>query len=322
MRIRRHHAKDWPKHLPIRDVSLFVDVVGHGEPLVLMHGGPSADLWTMGGFRRLADQATVVRYDHRCNGRSTGPPVSSMTWDNLTADADALRQYLGFDRWAVLGHSFGGHVALEYALRYPQRVSRLVLVDTGADARWARENAARVLSQRGYSRAKVELVRRWFNGELEAREYLPIFFRISGAYMPKHGMRGMVRELAEGGWRSRIRPEPFQFAGRSLMPGWSVVSRLGEITAPTLVLAGREDFVFPPDCQRELVTGIPHAELVLVAEAGHNPQDEDPAAVMSALRPFLAGARDDHGGGGASRGEAGRGRSDPGAAGSSGSRAD
>lgn len=282
------HPGEWPRHVPLRDVSLYVDVVGDGDPLVLMHGGPSADLWTMGAFRRLADQCTVVLYDHRCNGRSTGPPARSMTWENLTADADALREYLGFDRWAVLGHSFGGHVALEYALRYPRRLSRLVLVDTSADARWARENAPRVLSQRGYSPAKVELVRRWFNGEFESREYLPIFWRISGAYMPNHGWRGMLRELAEGGWRSRIRPEPFQFAGRSLLPGWSVTTRLGEITVPTLVIAGREDFIFPPECQRELVSGIAHAELALIDEAGHNPQDENPAEVMEVLRPFLA----------------------------------
>jgi proline iminopeptidase len=163
-----------------------------------------------------------------------------------------------------------------------------VLVDTSADARWARENAPRVLSQRGYSPAKVELVRRWFNGEFESREYLPIFWRISGAYMPNHGWRGMLRELAEGGWRSRIRPEPFQFAGRSLLPGWSVTTRLGEITVPTLVIAGREDFIFPPECQRELVSGIAHAELAVIDEAGHNPQDENPAEVMEVLRPFLA----------------------------------
>lgn len=290
MHTRFRRRRYWPRHLQVGEVSLFVDVVGRGDPLVLMHGGPSADLWTMGAFRRLADQATVVLYDHRCNGRSTGPPVSSMTWENLTADADALRRRLGFERWAVLGHSFGGQVALEYALRYPQHVSRLVLVDTGADARWARENAARVMAQRGYGPAQVDLVRRWFCGEITAREYLPVFWRISGAYMPVHGMAGMVRELAEGGWRSRIRPAPFLFAGRTLLPGWSVVERLGEITVPTLVLAGREDFVFPPECQRELVTGLPHAELVLVDEAGHNPHDERPEEVMAALRPFLAGS--------------------------------
>ena len=60
----------------------------------------------MQSFRPLADRFTLVFYDHRCNGRSTGAPVSSMTWDNLTADADALREHLGYERWAVLGHSF------------------------------------------------------------------------------------------------------------------------------------------------------------------------------------------------------------------------
>ena len=93
--------------MPIRDVSLFVKVVGGGYPLVLMHGGPGADHYSMLPFRRCADRFTLIFYDHRCNGRSEGAPVSSMTWENLTADADALRQRLGFDKWAVLGHSFG-----------------------------------------------------------------------------------------------------------------------------------------------------------------------------------------------------------------------
>src|SRR5690242_12647978 len=132
--------------VPIRDASLFVEVKGHGEPLVLMHGGPGLDHVSLTPFLGLADRFTIVLYDHRCNGRSTGAPVTSMTFDNLAADADALRETLGFERWAVLGHSFGGHVALEYALRYPNRVSRLVLLDTAGDARWSQENAAIVLA--------------------------------------------------------------------------------------------------------------------------------------------------------------------------------
>ena len=69
--------------MPIRDVSLFVEVVGQGYPLLLMHGGPGADHWSMLPFRRCADQFTLIFYDHRCNGRSTGAPVESMTWENL-----------------------------------------------------------------------------------------------------------------------------------------------------------------------------------------------------------------------------------------------
>ena len=56
--------------ITVRGVPLFVEVVGHGEPLLLMHGGPGADHWSLQPFRRLADRFTLVFYDHRCNGRS------------------------------------------------------------------------------------------------------------------------------------------------------------------------------------------------------------------------------------------------------------
>ncbi len=98
-------------HMQVRDVSLFVKVMGQGYPLVLMHGGPGLDQSDLLPLGPCADQFTLIFYDHRCNGRSDGAPVSSMTFENLTADAEALRQTLGFDKWAVLGHSFGGNVA-------------------------------------------------------------------------------------------------------------------------------------------------------------------------------------------------------------------
>jgi proline-specific peptidase len=278
-----------PGTLPIRDVSLFVDVVGDGYPLALMHGGPGLDHWSLQSFRRCADQFTLIFYDHRCNGRSNGAPLSSMTWENLTADADALRERLGFERWAVLGHSFGGHVALEYALRYPDRLSQLVLLDTGADSRWSRQNAADLLAKLGYSAKKVELVRRWFNGEFTPKEYIPIIMRIMDVYSYRPSWLLFVREAIHGGWHAKMRPETQIFAGSHLLEGWTVTDRLGEITAPTLVIAGRDDLVFPPECQDELVSGIPRARLHIVQRAGHNPHDERTAEVMRAVRDFVSG---------------------------------
>jgi pimeloyl-ACP methyl ester carboxylesterase len=81
----------------IRGVSLFVKVVGGGYPLVLMHGGPGLDYQTLLPLQPLSNQFTLILYDHRCNGRSEGE-VTSMTMGDLTADADALRQTLGFER--------------------------------------------------------------------------------------------------------------------------------------------------------------------------------------------------------------------------------
>lgn len=280
--------------MSVRDVSLHVEVVGDGYPVVLMHGGPGADLYTMLPFRRCADQFRLVFYDHRCNGRSTGPPVTTMTWDNLTADADALRQELGFDRWAVLGHSFGGHVALEYALRYPDKLSHLILVDSGGDSRWSRENAPRMVAKRGYGRKKAELARRWFNGEFRPVEMVPIFWRIGGAYSHARGVRAiyqMGRDVAEGAWRSRMRAEPLIFAGQDLLQDWSVMDRLGEIAVPTLVVGGRDDFIFPPEHQAQLAAGIPDARLLIIERAGHNPHSEQTEQVMRAIRKFLASER-------------------------------
>lgn len=276
--------------MQIRDVSLFVEVLGRGHPLALMHGGPGTDHWTMLPFRALKDQFELVFYDHRCNGRSDGAPVQSMTWDNLTADADALRRALGYEKWAVLGHSFGGHVALEYALRYPDRLSHLILLDTGADGHWARENAPKVLARRGDDAEKVELVRRWFNGEFEPRQMFSIFRRIGDVYQHNPSLWALIPALVQGAWRTKFRGEALVFAGRELMADWSLVTRLGEITVPTLVMAGRDDFVFPPECQEQLAAGIPGAQLRIVDAAGHSPHTEQPTQVIHAIREFI-GAR-------------------------------
>ena len=273
--------------MQIRDASLFVEVIGQGYPLLLMHGGPGADHWTMLPFRRLADRFTLVFYDHRCNGRSTGAPVESMTWENLTADADALREKLGFERWAVLGHSFGGHVALEYALRYPDRLSHLVLLDTGGDARWSQENAPELLARRGFSPKIVSLAQRWFIGQGEPRVFLPLLLKLGDAYNPHTSLLQLARDLIRGEWRSKARPEAAIFWFGQYLKGWTVMDRLGEITMPTLVMAGREDFVFPPEHQTELAAGIPNARLQIIERAGHNPHSERPAEVMHAIRDFI-----------------------------------
>jgi len=272
--------------MQVRDVSLFVLTAGSGDPLILMHGGPGADHWSLAGLRRLADRFTLVFYDHRCNGRSGGAPVSSMTWENLTADADAIREQLGFDRWAVLGHSFGGHVALEYALRYPDRLSHLVLVNTAAESRWSLENAPRVLAQRGAAPATVELSRRWFNGEFTPREMFPILMKLGPTYYHRPSPATLLRSLLDGAWRSKLRPEALIYFGRHAK-GWSVLPRLGEISVPTLVIAGASDFVFPPEAQREMASRIPNARLHLVDAAGHDPWLERPDDFFPVVRSFL-----------------------------------
>jgi proline iminopeptidase len=273
--------------MSIRGISLNVKVIGHGYPLVLMHGGPGADLYTMMAFKPCADQFTLVFYDHRCNGRSKGADVKSMTMENLTADADALRQALGFEKWAVLGHSFGGFVALEYALRYPQSLSHLVLVDTGGDIRWPQENAPKVLAQRGFSPEIVELARRFLNGQIEPNEMFSDLMKLGKAYNPHTGPSKIPHMLIMG-LQTKLQPEAAIYGQTHMLKGWTVMDRLGEIKVPTLVMAGRDDFIFPPEHQEELAVRIPDARLVIIDRAGHNPHDEQTAETLEAVRNFMS----------------------------------
>ena len=274
--------------MQIRDVSLFVKVMGQGEPLLLMHGGPGLDHSTLSSLEPLADRFTLIFYDHRCNGRSTGA-VESMTWENLTADADALRQTLGFDRWAVLGHSFGGLVALEYALRYPDRLSRLLLLDTCGDARWVQHNAPEILAKRGYSASAVGAARRFYNGQLTPAEVRPVVMKFLGAYFYHLGVLDLPHALISG-FHMKMRPEAHVFGFKHLYTGWSVMDRLREIGVPTLVLSGRQDFLSPSEHVAIVADRLPNAQLEIIERAGHIAPAERPAEVIEIIGRFLIAA--------------------------------
>jgi proline-specific peptidase len=273
--------------ISVRGVSLFVKVIGGGPPLLLMHGGPGMDHVSLLPLSPLADQFTLIFYDHRCNGRSDGPDVTTMTWENLSADADALRQELGFDRWAVLGHSFGGMVALEYALRYPQNLSHLLLMDTCGDTRWVQHNAPELLAQRGFSAAAVQAARHFFNGRLQPDEVFPAATKFARAFNYRSSRLTMLRQ-ALSRTRPKMRPEAQIYGFGRLLPGWTVMDRLAEIDVPALVLAGRDDFQFPPEHQAILADRLPSARLQLIERAGHNAPMERPAEVIESIRRFLA----------------------------------
>lgn len=272
-------------NIVIRDVSLFVRTMGDGYPIVLMHGGPGLDYSTLLGLAPLARDYQLVFYDHRCNGRSSGDP-ETMTWQNLIGDADALRATLGFDKWIVLGQSFGGQVALMYALRYPERVSQLILMDTAADNWWAAEHAPNVLAKRGYRASTVAAAHRFYAGDIAPQKVGITAMRFLGAYFHHIGIADLPAMIA-GGLRMKRRPQAHVVGFSKLLKNWNVMDRLGDIDTPTLVVAGRDDFLFPPESQAILADRLPDARLEIIERAGHNPQDENPGAVLEVIREFL-----------------------------------
>src|SRR4029450_11676292 len=113
--------------------------------------------------------------------------------------------------------------------------------------------AGRSRTRRGcWPNAATARTPRWLNGEVPPKESFRTLMKLGKAYNPHSGMGLLARVALEGAWRSKLRPEALIFAAHYLLPGWSVIDRLGEINVPTLVIAGKDDFIFPPGHQAGL----------------------------------------------------------------------
>ena len=123
------------QHVTANGVSLWTATQGLGPPAVLCHGGPGIYDYLEPVAAMIDDLATIHRYDQRGCGRSQDTPPNDIA--TFVADLDALRAHWGYGSWTVIGHSWGAELALMYAIRHPDRVSRLAYISgTGIDPAW------------------------------------------------------------------------------------------------------------------------------------------------------------------------------------------
>jgi proline iminopeptidase len=163
-------------------------------------------------------------------------------------------------------------------------------MNTGGDQWWVSHNCPELLAKRGYSAAAVRAARRFFNGEMEVGEYYSTFVKFMRAYYYRMNLLKLAYEVVTGP-QTKFRPEATIYGYTQLLQGWTVMDRLNEIKVPTLVMAGRHDFLFPPEHQAILADRLPNSDLALIERAGHNPHMEQTPVVMKALRDFMVRAQ-------------------------------
>ncbi|HTL90471.1 MAG TPA: alpha/beta fold hydrolase, partial [Leptolyngbya sp.] len=172
----------------IRGTKIYFDIEGAGlvpdgdqmreKPIAfLIHGGPGADHTSYKPtFSALSDKMQLVYFDHRGQGRSARGDKSTYTLDQNVEDMEALRQHLGLDKIIAIGGSYGGMVALTYAIRYPQNLSHLIAIATVPDSRFLKR-AQEILNDRG-TPEQIEIAQYLWNGNFETEEQLSDYFRI------------------------------------------------------------------------------------------------------------------------------------------------
>jgi proline iminopeptidase len=265
----------------LNQTDLFYVEVGNGFPCLVMHGGLGLDHTHMHpALDSLGDVFRLIYYDHRGNGRSGRPPLETLTFDQFCADADALRQHLGFEKVAVIGSSMGGIIVLQYALRYPERLSYLILMDTAAVFDYGDEVAANI-ERKGPSEEirAAQAAPPPTNDEATRDSILtlaPLYFHVSSA------------ELIDRVWGKTIYSHSAYSRNGALLKEHNVRPRLAEIRIPTLVITGDDDFITPPSAHEVIHQGIPGSELMILENSGHFPHIETPDAFFTSVRGWLS----------------------------------
>lgn len=278
--------------LPVNGTELYVARVGAGDPVLVVHGGPLLDHGYLEPWLRpLAGDHELVFFDQRLSGRSSGRVDSaSVRLDTLVADMEAIRQALGLTRVHVLGHSWGGLLALRYALRYPEAVRSLVLVSPMAPATDLRREEESALAGRmtpGYS-AEAERLRA--DPGVAGGDTAAI-----GALL-KHGFRLQFHDPALADSLALYIPGDYLERSRQFsklapdLASYDLRGDLEQLEAPTLILYG-EDEPGGSLGGRALTAGLPHATLLRIPDAGHFAFLEAPARFLHEVRTFWDAGR-------------------------------
>lgn len=254
---------------------LFYETLGEGLPLVLIHGGLlDMRMWDE-DFTWFGDRFRTVRYDVRGHGRSAG----SATPYSDTGDLLALLDHLEIDRAVIMGLSMGGGIAVDFTLEHPDRVCALIPVSSGLSG----YDFAATRSSPHFGPMMEAFERGDFD---QATEYFQRMWTDGPDRSPDQvdpGVRSRVRNMI----MERHRPDPGQ--AESSPPDPPARGRLAEINVPVLVLVGDRDMPDIYSIADLMMKEIPGAKQVIIPEAAHMVNLEQPGPFRRAVEEFLAG---------------------------------
>jgi pimeloyl-ACP methyl ester carboxylesterase len=258
----------------VNGIDLSYEEQGSGPPLLLIPGLAATASYWASLAPALAPHFHLIALDNRGAGRSSAPP-GPYTTRVLADDAAALLDHLGIERAHILGFSLGSLIAQELTLAHPERVDRLVLLGSTAQPNHATFDPWVDLFVQAYER---ELDFNGFSLWLMAWLFTPTFMEQPDV------VAATIPALASALASSSAQGVAAQAAAAK---GHDTLNRLGNVAAPTLVLVGEADIVFPVIYSRALADAIPEAKLQVLPSGGHAVSLEDPESTATALLQFL-----------------------------------
>jgi proline-specific peptidase len=273
----------------LNGVQIHYTVSGSGPVMIAHSGGPGMDARTWYDFAKIDEFVTIVMMHPRGSGLSGSAAGDAYSLPDYSSDVQALRLHLAVDKPIVMGWSHGGMVAMQFALTYPDSLSKLILFDTSAyfgeflsdiegavqefkNERWFKKSFAALKAEwAGEYKTDEDMSRLWAE---EMKFYFKKFDRRAQAYHER------TKDL-------RIRIASLKTFNDEEALTVDLRPHLKKITVPTLVIVGRHDFITNVAMAEEIVKHIPKAWLEIFEDSGHYALVEEPEKFYRVIKAFV-----------------------------------
>jgi proline iminopeptidase len=272
--------------------TLHYRTVGSGVPFLLLGGGPGTEVAYLAGIaQELSSSYKCILLEQRGTGRSQlpNPTPDQMTVKLFVEDIEALRASLNLDRFMILGHSWGGMLAMAYAVAHPDRVDSLILVDSGGMDLSFGANFRDNVSARASMGERQELEKADAAIERASDAKTLNAARISYSrlrtpfYFYDRKLADKILALLPGDSNQQ---RVFLLMQNDLANHYDVRSGMKSLSRPVLIIQGRQD-PMPETVAIEIHETVTNSQLVFIDQCGHFPWIEQPTSFYRAVRTFL-----------------------------------
>jgi len=256
-----------------RNISLYYEIHGKGEPLLLIAGLDSDNSSWAGVCEKLAKYFRVIVFDNRGSGRSDTPD-RKYSIREMADDAVSLLDHLKIKKCHIIGHSMGGYIAQEIAIRYPERLGKLVL-----------EATASVSSRRNNALLKdfFKIFEKYRNAETLIRQWVYWLFSPK-TFERKNYIAEFIKKAST--YRYLQSPKGFKIQIDAIA-SFNASAKIKNIKAKTLVISGSDDILIYPEESTELVKRIKGSVFEKIKDTGHCVHVENPGAFTFKVMQFL-----------------------------------
>lgn len=272
---------------------LFYQKFGSGEPIVILHGGPGHldHTYLLPQMLELAKDYELIFYDQRGSGRSLDAKISSdyVNLDRFADDLEELRHALKLKKVTLIGHSFGGILAMHYAAKHPEAIFALILLNSApANYSGVQKFISELIKRRKYIENEIPSLSKYEELEKSDSEQISKMFEILFSvyfYNPKNvELLTLKMDKASVLSGSKVANEMSKTVW--LNPNFNLLSPLKHFQAPTLIIHGDQDPI-PISAAQDIENTIPESTAVYLEHCGHFPYIEKPDELFKAIRSFL-----------------------------------